>query len=119
MKVLLDHNMPPQLRRHLTGHLVMTAVGMGWNELENGVLLATAEAAGFVAMITGDQNISYQQNNAKRIIALVVLTQTNKRVVLAHHAEIASALRRVLPGSFELVQLPNERNKRTGIRPLE
>jgi hypothetical protein len=43
MKVLFDVNMPCPLRRELPGHEIVTAQSMGWNELENGDLIAAAE----------------------------------------------------------------------------
>ena len=46
---------------------------MGWHELENGDLLKAAEQGGFEVMVTGDKNLSYQQNLEGRKLALVVL----------------------------------------------
>ena len=46
---------------------------MGWNRLENGDLLRAAEADEFAVMVTGDKNISYQQNLAARKLSLIVL----------------------------------------------
>jgi hypothetical protein len=60
LKVLLDHNVPVQLKPLLEGHSVSTARAVRWDRLAKGDLIAAAEAAGFVAMITGDQNIVYQ-----------------------------------------------------------
>lgn len=42
MKVVLDHCVPKQFGFLLIGHYVRTAAFMGWNELGNGRLLATA-----------------------------------------------------------------------------
>lgn len=47
---------------------------MGRHELENGDLLAAAEQDGFQVMVTGDENLSYQQNLEGRKLALVVLS---------------------------------------------
>ena len=41
--------------------------------LKNGALLREAEAAGFVVLVTGDQNLEYQQNLTKRTLGVVVL----------------------------------------------
>jgi hypothetical protein len=51
MKVLLDVCTPVQVRNAFPGHDVSTAVKMGWGELENGDLLAAAEAAKFDLLI--------------------------------------------------------------------
>ncbi len=81
MKVLFDNNMPRQLRRSLRGHEVRTAREMLWTLLENGDLLRAAEDSGFNVMVTGDKNLSYQQNLAGREIALVVLSTNNWNVI--------------------------------------
>ncbi len=57
MRVLLDHNVPRQLRRLLTGHEVRTAREMGWDALENGDLLDAAQAGGFEIVMTGDKKL--------------------------------------------------------------
>jgi predicted nuclease of predicted toxin-antitoxin system len=62
MRILFDHNLPRPLRRALSGHLVELSAERGWAELKDGVLLRTAEAAGFDLITTADQNIKYQQN---------------------------------------------------------
>ena len=70
MRVLLDAR---QLARHLVGHDVRTVQQEAWAGLKNGVLLSEAEAAGFSVFVTGDQNLEYQQNLAKRKLGVVVL----------------------------------------------
>jgi hypothetical protein len=35
---------------------------MGWSGLKNGDLIAAAEATGIEVFVTGDRNLSYQQN---------------------------------------------------------
>lgn len=73
MRVLFDKNVPYAPRRHLSPHTVEVAADLDWGRLENGDLLQAAEDAGFNLMVTGDQNIRYQQNLSERKIALVVL----------------------------------------------
>lgn len=74
MRIVFDKNVPVGVRRFLTGHEVRTFVEMQWHpQLENGELLAAAEAAGFDAMLTADQNIRYQQNLTGRRLALIVI----------------------------------------------
>lgn len=46
---------------------------MGWEGLTNGQLLKQAEANGFEALVTVDQNLRFQQNLAGRSIAVCVL----------------------------------------------
>ena len=77
MKILFDQGTPVPLRRFLVTHEVSTAYNEGWSKLENGNLLLAAENAGFQIFVTTDQNLRYQQNLAKRKIAIVVLLSTS------------------------------------------
>ena len=65
------------LRKALAGHAVETAFERGWSTLQNGLLIAAAEAAGFQVFVTTDRNLKYQQNLATRTIAIVVLLTTS------------------------------------------
>ena len=73
MKLLLDENLPRKLKRDLPGHEVFTVREMNWDGLENGELLTVVLAAGFEAVVTGDKNISYQQNFLRYPIPILVL----------------------------------------------
>lgn len=68
MKVLFDQGTPVPLRNHLPNHMVETAFEKGWGNLKNGDLLTQAEAEGFDALITTDQNLRHQQNLSGRRI---------------------------------------------------
>lgn len=70
MKVLLDENLDPRFRTLLSDHECTTAVYAGWAGLKNGALLATAEAAGFQVLLTGDRKIPHEQNMDGRQIAI-------------------------------------------------
>lgn len=61
MRVLLDEDLPRELRRELVGHQVSTVRDMGWNGLKNGVLLRLASASGFELFLTADRGIPYQR----------------------------------------------------------
>ncbi len=78
---------------------------LGWAEVSNGELLRRAEATGFECMITGDQNIAYQQNLVGRKIALVVLNSTRRQVILPQVGVIVDALDRVVEGAYLEVAL--------------
>ena len=75
MRILFDQAVPVPLRPYLEGHPIRTAAQQGWDTLRNGVLLTTAEDAGFDVLVTTDKNMRYQQNLAGRKIAIVVLGQ--------------------------------------------
>ena len=73
MRVLLDNNVNVRFGRLLPGHEVVHVLELGWDRLQNGDLIAAAEAAGFDALVTVDKNMRYQQNVTGRRIAVVVL----------------------------------------------
>ena len=77
MKILFDQGTPVPLRKLLPDHSVITAYERGWQTLENGDLIATAEAEGFEVILTTDQNLKYQQNLTGRNISIVVLSSTS------------------------------------------
>jgi len=60
LNVLFDQGTPVPLRSELTTHSVSTAHELGWSTLENGELLAAAEAEGFEVFVTTDRNLKYQ-----------------------------------------------------------
>ena len=106
MLILLDNNAPRGLVRALSGHTVVEARERDWATLWNGDLLAAAEAAGFDLFLTADKNIRYQQNLARRRIAIIVLTQLRWRLVRRRLTEIAEAVDASLPGGFAEVEIP-------------
>ncbi len=71
-RILLDENLPWQLGPLLTGHQVSTVVGMGWGGIQNGRLLALAQAQ-FDVFLTLDQGIPHQQNLPKFEIAILLV----------------------------------------------
>jgi predicted nuclease of predicted toxin-antitoxin system len=73
MKVLLDENLPHQLRFELPDHDAYTVAFMNWGGAENGELLRLAAAHGFGAVITNDRGLEYQQNIDTLPVAVVVL----------------------------------------------
>ena len=60
MRVLFDQGTPAPLRHALVGHSVETAFELGWGTLQNGALIAAAEAEGFAVFLTTDKNLKYQ-----------------------------------------------------------
>lgn len=73
MKLILDENLPHQLRHELPGHDCHTVAYMGWGGIENGELLKRAAAAGFEALLTKDANLQYEQNLVHLPIAVIVI----------------------------------------------
>jgi hypothetical protein len=103
VKVLFDQNVPRNLRRHLVGHKVTIASSLGWERLQNGDLLAAAEAGSFEVLITGDRNLEHQQNIERRRIAIVVLTRNNWPLVKPHIAAVVEAVASSTVGSHRTV----------------
>ena len=79
MKILLDENIPHDLRHLLPGHDVFTVAYMGWSGVENGNLLKVAGETEFEVVITKDSGVEYEQHLAALPLAVLVLrTKTNK-----------------------------------------
>jgi hypothetical protein len=104
VKVLFDNNVPAPLRYRLKRHEVHTAREMDWHELKNGDLLQQAEASGFDLMVTGDKNLSYQQNLESRQIAILVLHTINWKVLRQNPAPVVEAVNRAKLESFEQLE---------------
>jgi hypothetical protein len=102
--VLLDEDLAHALRLVLEDHEVFTVKYMEWNSFRNGELIAKAELEGFEVFVTGDRNLSYQQNLPVRRIGVVVLTAHNWPIIRNHLGAIKAAVDRALPGSFEVVE---------------
>lgn len=90
------------LRQLLAGHSVSTAFEMGWSELENGALLAAAEAA-FDVFATTDKNLRYQQDLVGRNLSVLVLPTTSWPTIRTHAAQVVASIDTLRPG--ELVEL--------------
>jgi predicted nuclease of predicted toxin-antitoxin system len=106
MKLLFDQGTPVPLRNYLPSHIVETAYEKGWGNLKNGDLLTLAEAEGFDALITTDQNLRYQQNLSGRRIAVLVLMTTNWPRVKKNAALVIQAIDNLHPGSYAEVDFP-------------
>lgn len=109
MRVLLDEQLPRQLARHFVGHEVRTVQQQTWAGLKNGVLLTTAQAAGFQVLVTGDRNLEHQQNLAGRQLGVVVLEAPSNALedLLPLVPEALVAMAAVQPG--QLLRVPASR----------
>jgi hypothetical protein len=107
MLILFDHGTPAPLRLFLKEHTVKKTKDLGWNTLSNGELLKVAEEAAFDVFLTTDKNIRYQQNLAKRIIAIVVLGNSRWPVVQLHVDRVVAAVNAAQPGTYIEVEIPD------------
>ena len=105
MKVLLDENIPHDLRPHLRHHDTFTAAYLGWAGLKNGQLLDAAEKDEFEVLVTGDLSLVYQGNMAGRKIAIVSLSAIGWPIIEPHVMKIVSAVDNIAPGSFTRVEV--------------
>ena len=94
MKVLLDECLDWRLRRDLPGHEVKTVQEMGWAGIKNRRLLALARDC-FQVFITGDRNLSFQQNVASFSLVVVVLKAESIRLI--HTRPLMPKLLAMLP----------------------
>ena len=95
MKVLLDECLDWRLGRDLPGHEVRTVQEMGWDGIKNGRLLALAQTE-FQVFVTGDRNLSFQQNLSSFSIAVVVLKAQSVRLI--HTRPLMAKVLEVAPG---------------------
>ena len=100
MRILFDQGTPQPLRLHLTGHSIDTVYELGWSALQNGVLLAKAEQAGYDLFITTDQNLRYQQNLTGRALAILVLTTTSWPKMQPYIGRIQEAIDETQPNAY-------------------
>ena len=106
MRVLFDQGTPAPLRYLLLAHEVETAYERGWSSLQNGELIAAAEAAGFAVFVTTDRNLKYQQNLAGRSLAIVVLLTTSWPRIKAASASVVMTVNMSIPGGYVEVAVP-------------
>lgn len=101
MKILIDECVPFVLKTALvaSGYDCTTVQEAGWSGIENGQLLASAEAE-FDVLVTIDRNFRYQQNLTGRKIALLIVFARSNRVVdlEPHFPACIEALRSIQPG---------------------
>lgn len=79
MKLLLDECVDRRFAKDLPGYEVKTVPQMGWAGIENGALLARAEA-GFDVFIPVDRNLAFQQNLSSFTIAVLILRAPSNRL---------------------------------------
>ena len=111
MKLLLDEDLDVKLRyRFGPEHEVSTVRQMDWLGKKNGELLSLMQQAGFEVLITGDQNMQYQQNWLNYPLVVVVLAAHPKRYD-KHLALISQVLDLLaqprLAGGVHVVGLPS------------
>jgi hypothetical protein len=67
VRILLDENLPHELRTQLPGHDVFTVQYMGWAGIKNGRLLAHADGSGFDAIVV----VNARSNKPSELVLFV------------------------------------------------
>jgi hypothetical protein len=117
MQILFDRDVARALRNLLPGHDVRTAAEMGWSTLSNGILIDTAERAGFEAMITDDRNFRAQIDINSRNLAVIILSTNHWPTFQRGAPAILQALQQARPGSYQDVAVGRFRRGRAGPPP--
>ena len=99
MRILIDECLDWRLCRALIDHQCTSVGRAGWAGLTNGRLLKKAQQQ-FDVFLTGDQNLSFQQNVPVCDIAIIVLEAGSTRLVdtLQLVSQIDTALESIQPG---------------------
>jgi hypothetical protein len=102
VKLLLDENLPHQIRLELPGHEILTAAYMNWSGIENGELLQRAADAGFDAVITNDRGLEHEQNlDTLPVAVIVLLAKTNTvEAIRPLYPDLFAALSTLRPRQF-------------------
>jgi hypothetical protein len=118
VRVLLDENLPHDLAKVLTDHVVSTVQGLGWAGTKNGTLLKRAIGACEV-FVTMDGNIEHQQNLAALSFGVVVIGAASNRMadLLPVVPELLQAIDAVQPGEVRRVGMSPKSRTRTSPLP--
>jgi predicted nuclease of predicted toxin-antitoxin system len=105
LRLLLDENLPHDLRHLLVGHEVFTVTYMGWSGVQNGELLARAAEGGFAALITLDSGMEGQRDRKSLPLAVVILRAATNDLddITPLVPALLAALADLRPGSFTRV----------------
>jgi hypothetical protein len=104
MKILLDENLPHELRHFfLHPDEARTVTFMGWNGIRNGELAARAASAHFDVLVTMDRSLEHQQGRLP--LALIVLEAPSNKLDALRPLmpRVLAALTRCQPGRVILV----------------
>ena len=117
MHVLIDNCMPVGLIKYLVaaGHKVIDSVSVGLHDIVNGRLLSAAEGA-YDVLVTGDQNMAYQQNLTGRTLAIVASNTNHWPTIKQDPDRIVQAVNKAMAGSYQHVIYPKTPLRRRPFR---
>ena len=106
MRILIDECLDWRLCRALSAHHCASVQQMHWGGLTNGALLQKAQTE-FDVFLTGDTNLSFQQNLTTFNLAVIVLEAQSTRLIdtLKLMRDVNAILTRIQPGQVIRVGL--------------
>jgi len=114
VRILLDENIPVQLKRVFSGHEVRSVNDrdVGWKNITNGRLLAEMEGR-FDLLVTADRNMFAQQNLSGRSICILVVPTNRRRDVLALGERIVAVVGSMRAGEYVVLEKSGLAHTRT------
>jgi predicted nuclease of predicted toxin-antitoxin system len=105
LRILLDENIPVQLKAAFRGHLVKSVndSDLGWKNIKNGRLLAEMEGR-FDLLVTADRNMFAQQNLSGRNICILVLPVNRRNDVLTLSERIVEVAAGMSSGTYVVLE---------------
>lgn len=80
-KLLLDENLPRQLKNYFGQEFQVTSVpDLGWQSKTNGELLASLESEGISHLLTAGKNLPFQQNLSRYRVTVVLILSHDVRL---------------------------------------
>jgi hypothetical protein len=106
LRILLDENIPVQLKAIFRGHEVrfVNDGDVGWKSIKNGQLLTEMEGR-FELLIAADRNMYAQQNLSGRGICILVLPTNRRRDVLALSEQVVDVVDRITVGEYVVLEM--------------
>lgn len=74
MRLLLDDNLPNQLKNDFPEHEIYTVHDKGWNGIKNTELIKLLMDNNFDSLLTFENNLQYQPNPLQYTITILVLS---------------------------------------------
>jgi hypothetical protein len=105
LRILLDENIPVQLKAVFHGHVVKSVndKDVGWKNIKNGRLLTDMEGR-FDLLVTADKNMYAQQNLSDRTICVLVLPTNRRKDVLALGERILEVVGGISVGEYVILE---------------
>ena len=113
MRILLDENIPIQLKPLLLGHFVKSVndKDIGWKTVKNGKLLSQMEGS-YDLLITADKNMYAQQNLSDSTLSILVLPTNRRSVVLDLAVRILEIVAALSPREYTVLDSAGIASKR-------